>query len=96
MCYNQDLKKEEFVWWDLERILADAGKQFTLTEFKEECQTCGVHLTSAAIEHQEMNRQAEVTCRTLRTIARSLMVHARVSEAYIHFKLMYTTYHIFH
>ena len=31
----------------------------------------------------------------LRTIAHSIMVHARVLEAYIHFALMYTTYHIF-
>ena len=26
---------EEFVWWYLERISADAGTQFTSTEFKE-------------------------------------------------------------
>ena len=32
---------------------------------------------------------------TLRTIAHSLMVHAGVSEAYIHFVFMYTIYHIF-
>ena len=31
----------------------------------------------------------------LRTVAHSLMVHARVSEAYVHFALMYTTDHIF-
>ena len=42
-----------------------------------------------------MNGQVEVTWRTLRTIANSLMVHARVLEAYIHFALMYTTDHIF-
>ena len=28
-------KIDEFGWWDLERILADAGSQFTSTEFKE-------------------------------------------------------------
>ena len=43
---------DQFGWWDLERISADSGTQFTLTEFKEECQTCGVHLTLAAPEHQ--------------------------------------------
>ena len=42
-----------------------------------------------------MNGQVEVTCRMLRTIEHSIMVHARVSEAYIHFALMYTTYHFF-
>ena len=49
----------------------------------------------AAPEHQEMNRQVEVAWRTLRTIAHSIMVHARFLEAYIHFSLMYTTDNIF-
>ena len=52
-------------------------------------------MTLGAPEHQEMNGQVEVTCITLRIIAHYRMVHARVSEAYIHFALMYTTYHIF-
>ena len=30
-------KIDQFGWWDLERISADAGTQFTSTEFKEEC-----------------------------------------------------------
>ena len=38
-------KIDDFGWWNLEIISADAGKQFTSTEFKEEFQTCGVHLT---------------------------------------------------
>ena len=42
-----------------------------------------------------MNRKAEVTWRTLRTVAHSLMVVARVPEVYIYFALMYTTDHIF-
>ena len=42
-----------------------------------------------------MNRQVEVTWRTLRTITHSCMVHVRVLEAYIHFALIYTTYHFF-
>ena len=66
-----------------------------MTEFKEECQTRGVRLMLASPEHQEMNGQVEMTWRTLRTIAHALMVHARVPEIYIHFALMYTTYHIF-
>ena len=47
-------KIDKFGWWYLERISADAGTEFTLTDFREECQTCGVHLTFAAAEHQEM------------------------------------------
>ena len=42
-----------------------------------------------------MNGQVEVTWRQLRTVAHSLMVHARVMEVYVHFILMYTTDHIF-
>ena len=49
----------------------------------------------AAPEHQEINGQAEVTWRMLRTIAHFLMVHAIFSEAYIHFSLMYTIDQIF-
>ena len=39
-----------------------------------------------------MNEKVKVTSRTLHTITHSLMVHARVLEAYIHFALMYTAY----
>ena len=46
---------DQFGWWGLERISADAGTQFTSTEFREECQTRGVSLTLEAPEHQEMN-----------------------------------------
>ena len=88
-------KIDEFGCWYLEIISADAGTQFTSTEFKDECQTCGVRLTLAAPEHQEMNGQVEVTWRTLRTVAHALMVHDRVPEVYIHFELMYTTDKIF-
>ena len=47
---------DQFERWDLERISADAGTKFTLTEFKDECQTHGVSLVVAASEHQEMNK----------------------------------------
>ena len=52
-------------------------------------------MTLAAPEHQEMNRQFEVTLIKFRTIKHSLMVPAIVSEVYIYFALMYTTDHIF-
>ena len=40
-------KMYKFGWWDLEIISADAGTQFTSTDFKEECQTRGVGLMLA-------------------------------------------------
>ena len=88
-------KIDQFGWWYLEIISADAGTQFTSTEFKDECQTRRFCLTLAAPEHQEMNGQVKVTWITLRTVAHSPMVHARVPEVYVHFALMYTTDHIF-
>ena len=36
-------KIDQFRWWDLERILADAGTKFTSMEFKKEFQTRRVH-----------------------------------------------------
>ena len=78
-------KMDQVGWWDLERISEDADTQFTSTEFKDECQTCRVCLTLAAPEHQEIDGQVDVTWRMLRTVAHSLMVHARVPEVYVHF-----------
>ena len=95
MFQSRFWKIDQFVWWDLERISADAGTQFNLKEVKDECQTCKVRLTLAVPEHQEMNGQVEVTWRTLRKVAHTLLVHARVLEVYVHFALMYTKYHIF-
>ena len=69
-------KIDEFGWWDLEIISADSGTLFTSTYFKKYYQTHGVHLTKSSLEHQEMNRQVEVTRRTLCKIAHYLMVHA--------------------
>ena len=89
------MKIDEFGWWHLERISSYAGTQFTSTEFQDKYQTRIVHLTLAAPEHQETNEKVEVTQRTLCMIAHSLMVHARVSEPYIHLALMYTADHIF-
>ena len=88
-------KIDQFGWWDLERISADAGTQFTSTDFKEECQTCGVCLMLAAPEHQVLNGQVEVTWRTFCTIAHSIVVHTRVPEIYVHFALKYMKDHIF-
>ena len=95
MFQSRFVKIDEFGWWDLDRISADTGTQFTLMEFKDEFQTRGVCLTLAAPEHQYMNGKVEVTRRTLRTVAHPLMVHARVPEVYFNFALMYTIYHIF-
>ena len=88
------LELDEFGWWNLEIISADAGTQFNSTEFQDECKTRGVRFTFSAPEHQEMNGQFEMTRRMLSTIAHKLMVHAQFSEDSIHFQLMYTANNI--
>ena len=77
-------KIDKFGLWGLEIILADAAAQFTSKELKEECQTHGVNFTFSPPEQQKINGQVKVTWRTLRKM-----------EEYIHFALMYTTYHNF-
>ena len=54
-------KIDEFGWWHLEGISTDVGKQFMSMEFWDKCQTRGVWLTLAALDHQEMKGQVEVT-----------------------------------
>ena len=48
-----------------------------------------------APDQQEINVQVEATWQILRTITHSIMVHARVSDKYIHLALMYLTDNIF-
>ena len=48
MVFSRFGQTDQFGWWYLERISADVSMQFTLTEFKDECQTRGFGLTLAA------------------------------------------------
>ena len=88
-------KIDEFGWWGLEIISADAAMQFTSIEFQDECQTRSVWVALVAPEHQEINGQVEVTWIMLGTISHSRMVHAHFLAACIHSILMYTEDHIF-
>ena len=49
----------KFGWWYLGIISADAGTQFTSTEFQYKYQSHGVGITLAAPEHQKMNGKFE-------------------------------------
>ena len=44
-------KSDEFGWWDLKIVSADMDTQFTFMEFQDECQTRGVWLMLASLEH---------------------------------------------
>ena len=79
----------------MERIQTDDGTNFTSKEFQKGLSVPGVQLELVVLDHQKMNGQVEVTWRKLQNIAHSIMLHARVSDKYIHFLFMYTTDHIF-
>ena len=51
MFQSRFRKIDELGWWDLEIISADARSQFTSKKFKEEFQTCRVHVALAVAEH---------------------------------------------
>ena len=88
-------KMDEFIWWDMEIIKTDSGTQFSSRYFQEGLSICVVQLSLPSSYHQGNNVQVQVTWRTLQTIAHSIMMHAQISDKYIHFSLMYTTDHIY-
>ena len=55
MLQSRFRKIDKFGWWGLEIISADAGTQFTSTDFQDKFQTRGVNMTLVGPEHQEMN-----------------------------------------
>ena len=77
------VKVYEFRWWDMEIIKTYAGTRFIYKKFHDGLSVHGVHLTLVSLYDQEINGQVEVAWRTLRNIAHSTMVHARVSNKYI-------------
>ena len=89
------LKIDKIGWCGMVIIQTDAGTQFTSKEFQKGLSVRGIQLALAPTYHQEMNGQVEVTWKILRTITHSIMVHAQVSDKYIHLALIYTTDHIY-
>ena len=55
----------KFGWWNIGRIQADAGPQFTSEEFLQKCVKRGIHLSLDAPEHQEQNEISEKTWHSL-------------------------------
>ena len=86
---------DEFGWWDLEKNYSRCRIAIYPDGVQRRMPNLRSSLKLKAPEHQEMNRQDEVTWITLCIISQTLMVHARISEEYIDFALMYTTENIF-
>ena len=46
---------DEFIFWNMERIRTNVGRQFISKEFQEGLSVCGVRLSFVAQDHQDMN-----------------------------------------
>jgi len=79
---------------DIARIRADSGSQFTSEEFREHCRTAGINLSLAAPKKQYQNHLAERSWQTISTMARSLLVYARLPDSFMFHALIYSC-HIF-
>jgi len=67
---------------DIEKIRADAGGEFDSRLFTEHCINAGIRLVLAAPKKQYQNHIAERTWQTVSSIARSLLVHARLPDTF--------------
>jgi transposase InsO family protein len=79
---------------DIARIRADSGSQFTSENFREHCRMAGINLTLAAPKKHYQNHLAERSWQTISTMARSLLVHARLPDSFMFHALLYSC-HIF-
>jgi hypothetical protein len=62
--------------------IGDADSQFVTDAFKTFCTGLRIMVEIAAPKHQEMNGIVESAWRTIRLLARALMIHGRVSHAF--------------
>jgi len=79
---------------DIARIHADSGSQFTSDEFRQHCWNAGINLSLAAPKKQYQNHLAERSWQTINTMARSLLVHARLPDSFMFHTLLHSC-HIF-
>ena len=76
-----------FTFDNVSNIHADAGTAFTSKEFISDCEQYGIKVSLAAPRHQEMNGICERTWASIRNIAFSFLVHARVGFEFYSFAL---------
>jgi hypothetical protein len=68
--------------WKIERIKGDAGSVFNSTEFEQFCIDRCISVSFAPPKYQEGNHFAERTWQSLRKLAQSMLVHARLPDMY--------------
>ena len=78
-----------FCFSDIARIKADAGPQFISSEFQKFCAKHHITLRIAPPDHQEVNHGAERPWQTIKLIARTINVHARLDDAFLYHAVQY-------
>jgi len=77
---------------EVKEIRSDAGSQFLSEEFNTWCSVLSIRPTKAAPRHQEQNGVAERTWQSMRNLAYTMMLHARVDLPYCHHSLQHACY----
>ncbi len=90
--YEADHKPtQEYGYINLDRIRTDAGSQFTSAEFCQYCIDHKIQLSIAAPKKLQQNHLAERTWNTICSMARSMLVHARLPDNFWFHALKYST-----
>jgi transposase InsO family protein len=87
-----NLSADTYGYTDIKRIRSDAGTQFTSEEFATYCTNNGIRLSLAAPKKQYQNHLAERTWQTISSMARTLLVHARLPDTFWFHAIVYVTY----
>ena len=81
----------EFGYGDVDKFKSDAGSQFTSPEFRDFCHETGINLSLAAPKRLSQNHLAERTWQTVTSMARLMLVHARLPDTFHYFAIRYAT-----
>ena len=87
--YMADHVKISALDFSLDKFKADAGKQYTSTEFRSFCREHSIALSLAAPKKQYQNYYAERTWQTVHSMARAMLVHARLPDTYLFHSIRY-------
>jgi transposase InsO family protein len=80
--------------WKIEKIKGDAGAEFNSTEFEQFCIDRHISVSFAPPKHQEGNHFAERIWQSLRKLAQSMLVYARLPDMYMYHALLHAC-HVF-
>ena len=75
--------------FDIQKIKADAGSQFTSAAFQQACADSRIAVSLAAPKHQEQNHFAERSWQSVKILTDKIMVHARLPPIFKYHATLY-------